>query len=137
MDKYPDKFGTGDANDVIDAVYAVSAFCGFGDKDRYVEFLTNHPCCYVVYRRDGVFEEDLLRIDILRQIKENKKDAGKFDFIGGLMHTLKHFSIDNKNLSTGTYIHNVFDIHHIVYLIAMAFRLKDGEGCKYMAIPQL
>lgn len=137
MEKFPEKFGTGNANDVIDAIYAISAFDKLGDKDEYVRFLIDHPCCYIVYRKNNEFEENILRIDILRLIKTNKEDPTKSDFIGGLMHTLKHFSIDDKNLSTGTYVHNVFDIHYIVYLIAMAFRLKTGERCTYKAIQEL
>lgn len=54
----------------------------------------------------------------------HKNDPLKSDFVGGLLHVLKHFSVEGKNLATGNDINNVFDIGHIIYLIAMAFRLK-------------
>ena len=134
---YPEKFGTGDANDVIDALYDVSGFYGFGDKERYIEFLSDHACCYVIYRTNKEFDNSILRIDLFRHVMPNKKDDSKLDFVGGLMHTLKHFSIKDQNLSTGKDIYNVFDIHHIIYLIGMAFRLREGEGCQYEAIQKL
>ena len=74
---------------------------------------------------------------MFRSTEPNKKDKTKIDFVGGLLHTLKHFSVNDHNLSTGKYIYNVFDIHHIVYLIGMAFRLKIGEGAKYLSTQTL
>ena len=135
--EHPEKFGTGDANDVIDALYDVSGFYDVGDKNRYIEFISENACCYIIYRNNKEFDNDILRIDLFRHVMPNKKDNSKLDFVGGLMHTLKHFSIEDQNLSTGKDIYNVFDIHHIVYLIGMAFRLREGEGSKYEAIQKL
>ena len=90
-----------------------------------------------MYREKDAYSDDILRVDLLRQIVPNKNDETKKVFVGGLLHTLKHFSIENQNLSTGTYVHNVFDIHHLMYLIAMSFRLRSGEGCKYKAVQEL
>lgn len=137
VEKYPDLFGTGDARDVLQALYNVSAFESLGAIDEYEHFLIDHPCCYIVYHNGANFEEDILRIDVFRLIQPSQVVEGVDDFIGGLMHTLKHFSIDDKFLSTSQYKHNVFDIHHIIYLIAMAFRLRTGEGTKYKAIQDL
>lgn len=137
FEEYPDKFGTGNAQDVIEALYNVSAYQRFGSIDDYIQFLTDHLCCYIVYRENGIFSDNILRVDLLRQILPSKDNDAKNDFVGGLLHTLKHFSIDNQNLSTGTYVHNIFDIHHLMYLIAMSFRLRTGEGCKYKAVQEL
>lgn len=137
LEEYPDKFGTGNAQDVIEALYNVSAYQRFGSIDDYIQFLTDHLCCYIVYRENGIFSDNILRVDLLRQILPSKDNDAKNDFVGGLLHTLKHFSIDNQNLSTGTYVHNIFDIHHLMYLIAMSFRLRTGEGCKYKAVQEL
>ena len=136
LKEYPEKFGTGNASDVLDALYSVSEYQPFGSIDDYVKYLTDHLCCYIVYKEKGYFT-DILRIDLLRQLKPNLKDPTKNDFIGGLLHTLKHFSINDKNLSTGNYIYNIFDIYHLVYLIAMAFRLKEGEGYRYKSHQEL
>lgn len=130
------KRGTGDAEDVIDALYNTSGYKYWGTKQDYINFLTGHACCYVVYQDNGIFS-DILRIDMFRSTMPNKEDPTKIDFVGGLLHTLKHFSIKDQNLSTGTYIYNIFDIRHIIYLIGMAFRLKKGEGTKYKSLQQL
>lgn len=137
LKQFPEKFGTGDAMDVIEALYNVSGYDRFGTINDYIQFLTDHLCCYVVYMENREFSNEILRIDLLRQILPSKIDDTKKDFVGGLLHTLKHFSIDDRNLSTGTYIHNIFDIHHLVYLIAMAFRLRVGHGCTYKAVQEL
>ncbi|MBQ3609055.1 MAG: hypothetical protein IJO27_02335 [Bacilli bacterium] len=137
LENHPDKFGTGDAWNILDALYDVDIYQQYNDIKSYIEYLSDHACCYIVYKKGNDFESDILRIDLFRHVKPNEKDNSKYDFIGGLMHTLKHFSIEDKNLSTGKDIFNVFDIHHIIYLIAMEFRLREGSGKKFEAIQKL
>lgn len=135
----PEKFGTGNADDVIDALYSVSGYNAFGDKNAYLDYLIDYNCCYVVYKNNGLFG-DVLKIDLLRRILPNKKVPSKSDFVGGLLHVLKHFSVEGKNLATGNDINNVFDVGHIIYLIAMAFRLKkqcDKDNLIYEAFQNL
>ena len=135
----PEKFGTGNADDVIDALYSVSGYNAFGDKNAYLDYLIDYNCCYVVYKNNGSFS-DVLKIDLLRRILPNKKVPLKSDFVGGLLHVLKHFSVKGKNLATGNDVNNVFDVRHIIYLIAMAFRLKkqcDKDHCIYEAFQNL
>ena len=137
--QYPENFGTGNADDVMDALYQVSNYKGWGDKNAYLDYLVDHCCCYVVFRVNGEFG-DVLRIDLFRAIKPNKNTPGKNDVVGGLLHVLKHFSLDGKNLATGTDKNDVFDVCHIIYLIAMAFRQKKtvkGNSCKYEALQKL
>lgn len=137
--QYSEKFSTGNADDVIDALYWVSNYRELGDKNAYLDYLVDHCCSYVVYRVNDEFG-DVLRIDLLRAIMPNKKIPGKNDVVGGLLHVLKHFSLDGKNLATGTDKNDVFDVMHIIYLIAMAFRLKKpvkGNFCKYEALQKL
>lgn len=135
LESMPEKFGTGNATDVLEALYHESAY--YGSIDQYSEFLADNACCYIVYKSKEGFDDNILRIDTFRQLKPCAKDEGIIEFVGGLLHVLKHFSIDQRNLSTGTYIYDVFDIHHIVYLVGMAFRLREGEGSKYKAIQYL
>lgn len=137
--QYPENFGTGNADDVMDALYQVSNYKGLGDKNAYLDYLVDHCCCYVVYRVNGEFG-DVLRIDLLRTIKPNINTPEKNDVVGGLLHVLKHFSLNGKNLATGTDKNDVFDVSHIIYLIAMAFRQKKtvkGSSCKYEALQKL
>lgn len=137
VETFPELFGTRDARDVLQALYNVSAYQSFGTIEDYEHFLTDHPCCYIVYHDGENFDDDILRIDVFRIIQPSQEVDGVEDFTGGLMHTLKHFSVDDKYLSTNQYIYNVFDIHHIIYLIAMAFLLRKGEGTRYKAIQDL
>ena len=81
--EHPEKFGTGDANDVIDALYDVSGFYGFGDKNRYIEFISENACCYIIYRNNKEFDNDILRIDLFRHVMPNKKDNSKLPLCWG------------------------------------------------------
>lgn len=121
----------------MQALFNVSAYQSFGSIEKYENFLIDHPCCYIVNHDGKNFEDDILRIDMFRIIQSSQEVEGTEDFTGGLMHTLKHFSVDDKYLSTSQYKYNVFGIHHIIYLIAMAFRLREGKGSKYTAIQDL
>lgn len=133
LQTFPEKFGTGNAMDVVDAIYEGSVFKSLGDKDRYIKFLADNACCYVVYANEEGFG-DILRLDTFRKVDDRD---GKYDFTGGLMHVLKHFSYEGRNLAVGKDIHDLFDLEHLVYLIAMAFRLKEGEGSLWTATQEL
>ena len=136
LEAFPEKFGTGNAMDVIDALYEGSVFKSLGDKDRYIKFLADNACCYVVYANDDGFG-DILRLDTFRKVDERDGKQDVYDFTGGLMHVLKHFSYEGRNLAVGKDVHDLFDLEHLVYLIAMAFRLKQGEGCLWTSIQNL
>lgn len=134
---YSDKFGTGNACDVIAGLYLVSGFPPFYSANEYGEFLSNKPC-YVVYNINGEFYNNILRIDLFRHLRPAKNAKNnEMEFIGGLFHALKHFSMNGVNLSTGKDINDTFDVSHVVYLIAMAFRLKYEEERGYGAEQEL
>lgn len=136
LETFPEKFGTGNAMDVVDALYEVNGFNSFGDKDRYIKFLADNVCCYVVYANEEGFG-DILRLDTFRKVDERDGNQDVYDFTGGLLHVLKHFSYEGRNLAVGKDIHDLFDLEHLVYLIAMAFRLKEGEGSLWTATQEL
>ena len=136
IELFPDKFGTGNAMDVVDALYEGSVFKELGGKDRYIQFLAENACCYVIYATEEGFG-DILRLDIFRFIEEKKDNSNTYDFTGGLMHVLKHFSYEGRNLAVGKDMHDLFDIEHLVYLIAMAFRLKEAVGSIWVATQNL
>lgn len=133
---FPEKFGTGNAMDVVDALYEVNVFKNLGDKDNFIKFLANNACCYVVYANEEGFG-DILRLDTFRKVEERNGMQDAYDFTGGLMHVLKHFSYEGRNLSLGNDVYNLFNLEHLVYLIAMAFRLKEGEKCNWIATQKL
>lgn len=136
LEAFPEKFGTGNAMDVVDALYEGSVFKSLGGKDRFIKFLAENACCYVVYANEEGFG-DILRIDTFRKVDERNGKQDVYDFTGGLMHVLKHFSYEGRNLAVGKDVHDLFDLEHLVYLIAMAFRLKEGEKCNWEATQEL
>ena len=136
LEKFPDYFGTGNADDVLDALYQTSNYRMWGKIDDYVQYLIDNCCAYVVYRENGEWG-DVLRIDMLRKLDISKENPDFHDFTGGLLHTLKHFSINGRNLSVDNYIHDIFDIQYLIYLIAMAFRLRTCNGKSYKSVQVL
>lgn len=136
LEAFPEKFGTGNAMDVVDALYEGSVFKRFDSKDRFIKFLAENACCYVVYANKEGFG-DILRLDTFRKVDECNGKQDVYDFTGGLMHVLKHFSYEGRNLAVGKDVHDLFDLEHLVYLIAMAFRLKNGEKCNWEATQEL
>lgn len=95
-------FGTGDARDVLSALYNVSGYQSFGDINEYERLLRDDNCCYFLLKgADGKLIEKLLRIDLFRHILPSEEQPDKYDFIGGLMHTFKHCSWRGMRLSYG------------------------------------
>ena len=136
-DERPELFGTGNARDVIKALYEATKEVYIGDEKDYEKYLRDRMCCYVVYKKDGLWVDEVLRLELFSIIQVNQTKPGRFDFTGGLMHVLKHFSIDGRCVSVRAEKIDLFDIHHLVYLIAMAFRLRQGEGIHYKAVQEL
>lgn len=117
LEAFPEKFGTGNAMDVIDALYEGSVFKSLGDKERYIQFLAENACCYVVYANGEEFG-DILRLDTFRYVEEKKNNPNVYDFTGGLMHVLKHFSHEGRNLAVGKDVHDLFDLGHLDLLLS-------------------
>ena len=130
LNRFPECFETGNAVDVVIALYKNGYENSGWDYQRFIDIVLTHDvCCYVALLKDGKFDDEILRIDLFRQIKPNKKDWHKMDFIGGLFHVFKHFSYKGKNLSTGKEVkHNSVDsLMSIVVMCINAFILKQKE----------
>ncbi|WPR75222.1 hypothetical protein [Algoriphagus sp. NG3] len=113
---YPNKFGTGNAKDVVDAIWILNPWC---DLDHFIELLRDEQFCYVMEVKDGHITNKLLRIDLYRHIKEN--NSGGFDFIGGIFHCYKHFSYKGLPLSSGKEINNIDHPKQLVIKVIQAF----------------
>lgn len=116
--KFPDKFGTGNANDVIEALYSCSDAPHMKwDIPRYVDYLKTDSATFYFYKKpDGVLSEDVLKLDFFRIIQANG------EFTGGLFHAFKHFSINEVNLSTNKNEKNeIGSIDNLLRIIAEAF----------------
>ncbi len=119
---FKDKFGTGNALDVLDALYNIEPV---GDFDFFCEFLSNEQFCYVVQGNNGIFNSDILRIDLFRHLK--KDNNNNHEFVGGVFHAFKHFSLKNIPLSTGIENTNIPSPIHLIYLIAHSFYFSHVE----------
>lgn len=121
-EKFPEKFGTNNANDVIEALYKV---CPVYEIPEYIEFLKNEQFAYLIETEDDKVLDKIVRIDLFRKLDTNKE--GFAEFTGGIMHLLKHFSVNNLNLSTGKELHNISHPEEIIELIVRAFFVERGE----------
>lgn len=96
----PDLFGTGNAKDVISALYHVSRYDKIGRIDDYQQFLIDNACCYFLLRKaNREISNKIFRLDLFRHILPNSKHS--YDFCGGLMHAYCHCSWQGKKLSSG------------------------------------
>ena len=122
--KFPENFGTNNANDVIEALYKIQPIPGF-DIPRYTDFLRYEQFAYLLEFSNGKVTDKVLRLDLFRQL--NKNPQGLPEFTGGIMHVLKHFSSNGINLSTGKDVHNIAHPEDVVDLVVRAFFIEEGE----------
>lgn len=122
--KHPEKFGTGDAMDVVEAIRLIHP--SFDNTQRHAEFLQHDQFCIVMENKDGVIQDQVLRIDLFRDIKPPKNDPqGKPEFVGGIFHAFKHFSLKGVNLSTGNDKNEIADPDDIFDLAIKAFYMPE------------
>jgi len=124
--KYPEKFGTGNAIDVIEALYLINPIMPFED---FKEFLKNEQFAYVIESKDGEIIDKILRIDLYRHLVPSKvnPESGNYEFVGGILHAFRHFSINGINLSTGNEIHNIDAPECLLKLATKAFFMTNQE----------
>lgn len=119
---YPDKFGTRNAFDIIEALRLINPI--FETTERMAEFFAHDKCTYVFEAEGGKVVDRMLRLDLFRIIKPDKD--GNLEFIGGLFHALKHFSKNGVNYSTGTSNHDLDNTQSLIGEIINAFFTIDG-----------
>lgn len=120
--KFPNQFGTGNADDVIDALYKAQPVF---DIPRYIEFLKTEQFAYLFELTNGKVSDKVLRLDLFRKLDTSAN--GHPEFTGGLMHALKHFSVNGINLSTGRDVHNITSPEDVVDLVVKTFFLAEGK----------
>lgn len=127
--RYPDLFGTGNADDVLSALFENLNREGGNIFDwginRYSEYLREEECCYIVNKEGDSFSEDFLRIDLFRMISPNKNTPELKEFVGGLFHVLDHFAIDDKNLGTSAETFNISHVDQVVLYCIEAFAKRQ------------
>ncbi|MFS4469871.1 hypothetical protein [Chryseobacterium sp. T20] len=113
---HPELFGTGHAMDVLKAIQIVEPWY---DLERFADVLRSEQFCYIVEVDNGKINEKILRLDLYRHLKAN--EDGKSDFVGGIFHAFKHFSCENRYLSTSKEINNIDNPKELTHLILEAF----------------
>lgn len=118
--KYPERFGNGNARDVIRALYDIEPLKDF---DFFVEMLSREQFCYIVeINNDTDINPKVLRLDLYRKIEPNKD--GGFDFVGGIFHCFKHFRYMGIPLSTGTDKNELAHPTNLILRIIEAFFVR-------------
>lgn len=114
-------FGTGNAKDIIHALYLESNARNW-DEARFIEYLSKEVFCLLICKNKDSFCKDVLRIDLFRKLDKSKKTPGNYEFTGGLFHALKHFSIEKKSASIlPNQKVDLYDIEQLIWPIAHAF----------------
>jgi hypothetical protein len=136
INNYPEKFGTGDARDVIDALFETRPV---GVVPDFEEFLRTEKFCYILRRKDKEYDDRFLRIDLYRLFQANFK-TGLREFTGGLFHALRHFSYHGIPWSTMPGSKDIVErIDNFIFFIAKAFfentEIPEEEG-KYEVIAE-
>ena len=108
-------FGTGNATDVIDALYQASS--SPLEKNEYIDYIQNMACCYIMFEEKDCLQDYVLRIDMFRKLDDSRTQPLFKDFTGGLLHALKHFSIGGNSLSTGNENNETTDVAQISELL--------------------
>lgn len=93
MEHIPEAFGKKDATAIIQALKETYPY--YQSDERFESFLARENCIYVAKNTNGVFADELLRLDLFRLIKKNPSEES-IDFIGGLFHAMKHFDLDKR-----------------------------------------
>ena len=125
----PECFGTANARDVIHGLFQQAQQHNWPwDEDRYIEYLSNEIFCLLICKRETFFCRKLLRVDLFRQLKESKTITGCYEFIGGIFHALKHFSIKEQcaSLLSNQNV-DLYDVEQLIWPIANAFFMGTWE----------
>lgn len=123
LEDTPECFGTHNAKDVIHALYLQAKERNYPwNEERYTEFLSNECFCLLICKNDQEFIEDVLRIDLFRELNGAKDFSGCFDFTGGIFHALKHFSVGKQcaSISPNQNV-SLYDVEQLIWPTAKAF----------------
>ncbi len=130
IEKYPNLFGTGNAKDVLYALYQVSEYDSIGDIERYTQFLIDTPCCYFLLRKkNGALSRKVFRLDLFRHVLLDKKTK-LYEFVGGIMHSFRHCSWRGMKLSHGNgeiELNNIWDLPFFLGKTILLNTILDSE----------
>lgn len=96
-EKYPQLFGNDNVNTVLKALYEVEQVNQF---EHFNNFLKTEQFAWILEIVDEQVNPKVLRVELFRKIDNNRKDASKTEFTGGLFHAFRHFNYKGIPLST-------------------------------------
>ena len=123
--QFPKNFGSDNAVSVVHTINK-NRILHPNTKNAIQHFATEN-FMWIFDSLENSPENKILRIDLYRKLEKIKSKKRKWEFIGGLFHALKHFSIQNRPLSTGTDINNIQNVQQLIFLIATAFFTSPGK----------
>ena len=122
---FPLNFGNGNAMSVIHAVNKTRPL--FIRTKEVIRILQNE--CFAVIHEDRISSqnESIIRLDLFRKLDKQKHHKRKYEFTGGILHALKHFSINGKPLSTGSETNDILYPLKIVEIIIDSFFIAQDS----------
>lgn len=116
---FPQNFGNGNAMSVVHAINKVRPL--YVRTKEVIRLLQTE--CFAVVHEDRLTakNDDIIRLDLFRKLNKQPHHKKKYDFTGGIMHALKHFTLNGKPLSTGTDINDISHPLKIVEIIIDTF----------------
>lgn len=117
MEHIPEAFGKKDATAIIQALKETYPY--YQSDERFESFLARENCIYVAKNTNGVFADELLRLDLFRLIKKNQEDVS-VDFTGGLFHAMKHFDLDKRLFWSPNHQYST-DMYELIILLSKGF----------------
>lgn len=125
MEIFPLNFGGGNAVSVIHAINKTEPLAS--KLKAAIRMLREENFCYIVENNNGRIPDKILRLDLFRHLDKIKNKKKRYDFTGGVFHALKHFSCQNRPLSTGKDKNEIGNPLNIVALALKAFFIYNGE----------
>lgn len=122
QDRTPANFGTGNAHDVIKALWETRPIFAL---EAYTEELKDEKWGYVVESEDGKVVDRILRLDLFRMLRPACNE--NYEFVGGVFHAFKHFSRNGTNYSIGKSNHELSCPYELIKNIIESFFILDGK----------
>lgn len=96
-EKYPENFGKDDVEKVLEALYLIE---NVGTLEQFSDFLKTEQFAWILELVDEKVNDNILRVELFRQVDKLKNDESKNEFTGGVFHSFKHFTYKGIPLST-------------------------------------
>lgn len=125
----PEYFETGNACDVLQGILQNIESFKSTYEGRICDFasLISKAHGYLIKFENEIIHPEILRIDLFRKLERSKKNRNNYDFVGGLFHSFKHFSINDINLSTGKESAELYHTLRIISYAKEAFFSSERE----------